>query len=163
MGNISGLVFYGLVSNRYLKHKVARSGITNPEYRLPPMLAGAITLPAGFFIYGWTAKHHIHWIIPLIGTALIGCSVVLTIVPMENYLVDVYNVHSTPAVAAGVILRAILGAVFILAGPLLYKDLDVGWGDTVLGFTAVAFISALKLLTHFGERVRKGPRFQLEL
>ena len=163
MGNISGLVFYGLVSDRYLKHKAARSGIAKPEFRLPPMLVGAITLPAGFFIYGWTANYHIHWIVPLIGTALIGCSVVLTIVPTENYLVDVYNVYSTPAVAAGVILRAILGALFPLAGPPLYKDLGLGWGNTVLGFIAVAFIPALILLMHFGERIRKGPRFQLDL
>ena len=161
VGNISGLVFYRLVSDRYLKHKAARSGITKPEYRLPPMLAGAITLPAGFFIYGWTAEYHIHWIVPLIGTALIGCSVVLTIVPTENYLVDVYNVYSTPAVAAGVILRAILGALFPLAGPSLYKDLGLGWGNTVLGFIAVAFIPALILLNAFWGANQKGTKVSI--
>ena len=163
VGNISGLVFYGLTSDRYLKYKAARSGITKPEYRLPPMLVGATILPAGFFVYGWTAKYHVHWIIPLIGTALIGCSVVLAILPTESYLVDVYNVHSTPAVAAGVILRAILGALFPLAGPPLYEDLGLGWGNTVLGFTAVAFIPALVLLVHFGERIRKRPRSRSDL
>ena len=38
-----------------------------PEARLCLALVAAVLLPSGMFIYAWTAKPSIHWIIPLIG------------------------------------------------------------------------------------------------
>lgn len=38
-----------------------------PEYRLKPLPLGAILLPAGFFLYGWTAQYKVHWIVPILG------------------------------------------------------------------------------------------------
>ena len=45
-----------------------------PEYRLFLMLILSPIMPFGFFIYGWTADKVVHWIAPIIGTALIGVS-----------------------------------------------------------------------------------------
>ncbi len=36
-----------------------------PEYRLRPLPVGAVLLPVGLFIYGWTAEYHTHWIAPV--------------------------------------------------------------------------------------------------
>jgi len=68
-----GLVYYSSVSDRYLKAQAEKEGQgMKPEYRLQPLPVGAILLPVGFFIYGWTAEYHVHWIVPLLGTAIIG-------------------------------------------------------------------------------------------
>jgi hypothetical protein len=70
------------------------------EYRLFLLPVGAFLLPIGMFIYGkfllpflffmigvvynpltvtagWSAQERIHWIVPIIGTALVGCSVMI--------------------------------------------------------------------------------------
>lgn len=83
VGSISGLAYFSTSSDRYIKKKAAQEderaaaegrprGGMKPEYRLPPLKLGAIILPVGLFIYGWTAEYNVHWIVPIMGTALIG-------------------------------------------------------------------------------------------
>lgn len=123
------------------------------------MFFGSISLPLSLFLYGWTFNVRISWIVPLIGTAIAGFSMLLAVLPTENYLVDVYELHGASAIAAGVIQRALFGALFPLIGPPLYSSLGLGWGNSVLAFVAIAFIPALIVLMYFGERIRANPRF----
>lgn len=52
-------------------------GTSEPEFRLPPAMAGALLIPIGLFWYGWTARPGIHWIVPIIGSSVFGCGFVL--------------------------------------------------------------------------------------
>ena len=73
VGSMVGLVYSSIVSDRHIKTMAAKEGQgMKPEYRLKVLPIGAVILPAGFFIYGWTAQFHVHWIVPIIGTAIIG-------------------------------------------------------------------------------------------
>lgn len=47
-------------------------GGSEPEFRLPPAIAGAFLVPAGLFMFGWTTYAAIHWIVPIIGSAIFG-------------------------------------------------------------------------------------------
>lgn len=82
---------------------------------------------------------------------------------MENYLVDVYELYSASAIAAGVILRALAGAALRLAGPPLCDGLGLGWGNSVLGFVAMGFVPVVGLLIKYGEQVWKSPRLERSL
>jgi hypothetical protein len=33
---------------------------------------GALTVPIALFLYGWTAEEQVHWIVPIVGTAILG-------------------------------------------------------------------------------------------
>lgn len=48
-----------------------------PELRLFLMACVAPVLPFGFFWYGWSAEEGAHWIVPILGTGLIGVSLSL--------------------------------------------------------------------------------------
>lgn len=86
IGSMAGVVYFSASSDGYMKKKAEEAKTAaeaagedttdksyfRPEYRLAPLRIGAILLPAGFFIYGWTAQYHTHWIAPIIGTAVIG-------------------------------------------------------------------------------------------
>lgn len=84
IGSMIGVLYFSISSDRNMKKLAAKEQTSNdeetgppvqvmkPEYRLPPLKAGAILLPAGLFIYGWTAEYKVHWIAPIIGTAVIG-------------------------------------------------------------------------------------------
>ncbi|CAG8979356.1 hypothetical protein HYALB_00002482 [Hymenoscyphus albidus] len=163
VGKIVGMILYGLVSDRYMKYKKAKTDGSKPEYRLLSMVFGSVALPLGLFLYGWTAERHVHWIVPIVGIAIVGFSMLLTILPTDNYLVDLYELHGASVVAAGLILRAMFGALFPLAAPPMYSKLGLGWENSVFAFIAVGFVPVLFFLMRYGELVRKGRRFQQEL
>jgi hypothetical protein len=44
----------------------------DPEFRLPPAIAGAVLIPVGLFWFGWTTYRGVHWIVPIIGSVFFG-------------------------------------------------------------------------------------------
>ncbi|KAL9091713.1 MAG: hypothetical protein Q9165_004789 [Trypethelium subeluteriae] len=71
IGMILGMAIFGGASDRILKAK-SKTGEMKPEYRLPPLVPGSFCVPIGLFIYGWTAKYHEQWAVPLLGTLIVG-------------------------------------------------------------------------------------------
>ena len=47
-------------------------GGSEPEYRLPPAIAGAPLVTIGLFMFGWTTYPSVHWIVPIIASAIFG-------------------------------------------------------------------------------------------
>lgn len=89
VGSVIGVLFSGLGSDKLvLKLSLRNGGQFQPEYRLPPMLIGAILVPIGLFWYGWTADKHLQWMLPIIGTAILGCGIVIVLVRTCTYLCD---------------------------------------------------------------------------
>lgn len=82
VGSLLGLVFTGGISDRLLNHLAKRynNGKPKPEYRLPTMLVGSILVPVGLFLYGWSAEEKVHWIAPVIGTAILGAAMMIIFV-----------------------------------------------------------------------------------
>jgi hypothetical protein len=73
VGSFLGLIFCGLISDRGLKYLTKRNGgAAKPEYRLPAMFVGALLVPIGLFLYGWTAENKQNYMLPITGTAFLG-------------------------------------------------------------------------------------------
>jgi hypothetical protein len=47
-------------------------GISEPEFRLPPAVAGAFLVPVGLFWFAWSTYPWVHWIVPIIGSGIFG-------------------------------------------------------------------------------------------
>jgi DHA1 family multidrug resistance protein-like MFS transporter len=47
------------------------------EHRLMPALFASFGPPVGLFIFAWTSKTNIHWIVPIIGIAIVRLILVL--------------------------------------------------------------------------------------
>lgn len=125
-----------------------------PEQRLPPVALGGLFLPAALFMYGWTAQAHVRWIAPIMATGILGFGLSATSIPAATYLVDASGIHAASAIAAMIVLRNVAGAVLPLAGPRLYRRLGLGWGNSVLGFIALAFVPMPLLIMRYGRRIR---------
>ena len=82
--------------------------------------------------------------------------------PASTYLVDTYTIHAASVAAASTVFRSLLGALLPLAGDSMYNALGVGWGTSVLGFIAVAFIPMPLIFWIFGERIRKSKLAQVQ-
>ncbi|KAK3316095.1 major facilitator superfamily domain-containing protein [Apodospora peruviana] len=146
VGNTIALVLYSFTSDRYVRHEREKHGgdvdAFKPEARLVHMLLAAVGHPVAFLIYGWTLSYRAHYMAPLVGATLAGFSMTLSTIPVETYVVDVYQIHGASAIATGVVLRAFAGAFLPLIGPALYESVGQGWGNTVLALIGAAFITA---------------------
>lgn len=133
-----------------------------PEGRLKPMIWVMPAVPVGIFWYGWAAETRTHWIVPILGTAVFGFGVLWVLLPAQLYMVDVFGPEAAAsALAANVILRLLFAAFVPLAGPSLYADLGLGWGNSVLGFIGVAFLPVPLLFYRYGGWLRE--RFAVKL
>ncbi|KAI2616724.1 major facilitator superfamily domain-containing protein [Hypoxylon sp. NC1633] len=157
VGSVLGIVVYGAASAYFVKNHTdtGDEGSLQPEYRLVPLPLGAIFLPAGLFLYGWTAQYGVHWIVPIIGMGVTGTGSIVIFMGILSYLIDAFTIYSASAIAANSVVRSIASALLPLAGLPLYQRLGVGWGNSVLGFIAVAFIPVSFLMIKYGERLRQ--------
>ncbi|EKG15179.1 Major facilitator superfamily [Macrophomina phaseolina MS6] len=150
-----GLVLFGMLSDKVAKKDSARSSEWKPEARLLLMVWFAPVIPGGFFWYGWTAYYKVHWILPMMGTSLIGMGALMVMMPIQVYLVDAFGPRvAASALAANTLLRSLAGCFLPLAGPSLYEALGLGWGNTLLGFIAIGFTCLPILFYRFGGKLR---------
>lgn len=169
IGSMLGVAYFSVASDRSIKKKAAaadkRAAETGtepegmkPEYRLSPIVVGAVLLPLGFFFYGWTAEFpdKVHWMVPIVSHLFIGAANIIIFLALQTYLVDAYTVYAASALAANTVVRSVVGAVLPLAGLPMYEELGIGWGNSVLGFIAVALLPVPLLILKYGEFLRKN-------
>ena len=147
-------------SDRHVAKMTAKRGVHEPEYRLPPMLLGAVMVPISFFWYGWSIERQAHWIMPILASSLGALGIMYTYLPVNMYLVDAYTTFSASASGACIILRSICSGLLPLTVNPLYNRLGYGWGNSLLAFVALAFIPLTFLLLKYGRRIRADRRFQ---
>ncbi|KIW80838.1 hypothetical protein Z517_07455 [Fonsecaea pedrosoi CBS 271.37] len=159
IGMILSLALFATMSDKLQK---ALGDSPKPEGRLKPMMWVMPTVPVGIFWYGWAAEKQAHWIVPIIGTSFFGFGLLWVIMPTQLYLVDAFGPEAAAsALAANVILRLLFAAFVPLAGPSLYAELGLGWGNSVLGFIGVAFLPLPHFFYRYGGWLRE--RFAVKL
>ncbi|KAJ5921439.1 hypothetical protein N7466_009765 [Penicillium verhagenii] len=162
VGSLIGLAATGISADRIAQKHIQMDCFT-PESRLLPMVIGCWFMPVGLFWYGWSAQEDIHWIMPIIGTAIFAVGLISVFMSVSTYLVDSYLRYAASVTAANTALRSLVGALLPLAGPSMYDALGLGWGTSLLAFIALAMCSVPFLFWRYGGIIRTHPRFQLEL
>ncbi|KAH9886195.1 major facilitator superfamily transporter [Xylariomycetidae sp. FL2044] len=138
---------------KYLKAR--HDDDTAPEYRVPLMIPGAILIPMGLLIYGWTAESRTHWIVPDIGICIFGCGIILSTQALQAYVTEAYRKYVASASAASQFLRSIAGFAFPIFAPVMYGGLGYGWGNSILALTFVVIgWPAPFLLWQYGAKLR---------
>ena len=79
---------------------------------------------------------------------------------LQMYLVDAFAIYAASALAANTVVRSIAGAVLPLCGLKMYEALGLGWGNSLLGFIALAMVPLPLLIRKWGEYLR--TRFALK-
>ncbi|KAF6796330.1 MFS multidrug transporter [Colletotrichum musicola] len=162
VGFSTGALLNGLINDRMANKRTKQNrGQRLPEYRLPLMTRSMLLTPVGLFMYGWTAQYHLHWILPIIGSTLLGVGLILIMMPVHTYLIDAFTIYAASAIATTTIFRCVMGTFLPLAGEPLFDSLGLGWGSSLLGFIALALCPVPLLLQRYGEQVRN--RFPVAL
>ncbi|RDL33091.1 uncharacterized protein BP5553_08530 [Venustampulla echinocandica] len=163
---LSILVALGIFLPLYLLHfyltvekPFTTKGFGAPERRLIPALYGTYLIPAGLFIFAFTSRESIHWIVPTIGA---GLSVGGTYVVFQSiflYLPFTYPQYSASLFAANDFARSTLAAAAILfSRPMLLK-LGVDGGVGLLAGLTVICIAGIYILFWYGDKLRARSRF----
>ncbi|KAF7558827.1 hypothetical protein G7046_g5322 [Stylonectria norvegica] len=162
IGYIVGLAIFSALSDKtVVRMTKANGGVYEPEMRLPDCIYFACILPITFFWYGWAADKAVHWIVPVIGLIPFGIGVVGIWLPIQAYLIDAYAQYAASALAAFSVMRSVVAAFLPLAGPKMFDALGVGWGNSLLGFIALALIPIPMVIYRFGGQIRKREKLNL--
>ncbi|KNG89065.1 MFS transporter [Aspergillus nomiae NRRL 13137] len=127
-----------LEKNHHIQNPEA-SGF-EPEWRLPPAIAGAPLVTIGLFIFSWTIYPGIHWIVPMIGSALFGAGTILVFSGIFTFLVEAYPRYAASALAANSFTRSTFAGAFPLFGTQMYNKLGLHWASCLLAFLTLAMV-----------------------
>lgn len=72
------------------------------------------------------------------------------------YLVDAYEQYAASALAANTVMRSIAGALLPLCALDMYDKLGMGWGNSLLGFLALALVPIPFFIKRYGEKLRNS-------
>lgn len=68
------------LSEKKKKKKKKGGAGHKPENRLVPIVWASPLIPAGLLLYGWSLQAGLHFVVPIVGSALVGAGMVLTLV-----------------------------------------------------------------------------------
>ncbi|KAF2707177.1 polyamine transporter 3 [Pleomassaria siparia CBS 279.74] len=156
IGMMLGICIFGPLGDYMIKQRQAQNLPIVPEIRLNPLvlLPCATLLPAGLFIYGWTAQYGVHYVVPMFGVVIFCIGLMGVMMCIQNYLLDTYPTRAASVTAALTVLRSLAGALLPLGGLEMYNALGLGWGNSLLAFIAVGMIPLPLMFYMFGKRVR---------
>ncbi|WBW71169.1 spermidine family transmembrane transporter [Schizosaccharomyces osmophilus] len=148
----------------YFRKVIELGGKPFPEGRLPPLIIGAFTFPAGIFWMAWSGNYpHVHWIVPSLSGLVTGCGILLIFLNCMNYVIDAYLFRAASAVAANTIMRSAVAAGFPLFAIQMFHNLGVGWAGSLLGFIAVALIPVPIAFWFYGRKIRSWSKMAVVL
>ncbi|KAJ3499130.1 hypothetical protein NLG97_g583 [Lecanicillium saksenae] len=156
IGYMISITIFAIFSDRTVMHMTkANGGIYEPEMRIPYCTYFAILIPISFFWYGWAAAKQTHWIIPVIGIIPFSAGFIGIWIPANSYIIDAFPEYAASALAGFAVLRCTIGAFLPLAAPSMYGHLGLGWGNSLLGFIALAFVPVPFLIYRYGRWMRQ--------
>ncbi|KUM59560.1 hypothetical protein ACN42_g7584 [Penicillium freii] len=130
-----------------------------PEWRLPPAILGGPLVTIGLFIFAWTIYPNVHWIAPIIGSAVFGAGTILVYSGIFTFLVDAYPTFAASALAANSFTRSSFGGIFPLFGMQMYHNLGYNWATSLLAFLTLVMTPFPYLFFRYGSWIRRKSRF----
>lgn len=133
-----------------------------PEERLWLAIPGTMLLPVSLFLFAWTARPSIHWIVPVIAEVFFGIGNLLIYMATNLYIVDVYGAgYGASALSANSLLRYLFAAVFPLFSLQMYERLGVDWAVSLLGFISIFLAGIPWCFIKWGPGLRARSRYSL--
>ncbi|PPJ52936.1 hypothetical protein CBER1_11491 [Cercospora berteroae] len=159
VGMIAGVSCDPLWRKRYIRLVEQNGGVSEPEFRLPPTILGAVIVPLSLFGFGWTTYSHVHWIVPIMFSAFFGLGNIFCFSGIFTFLVETYPLYAASALAANSFARSSFAAGFPLFGVQMYEKLGYQWASSLLAFIALAMTPFPFLFFKIGKRLRANSKF----
>jgi MFS transporter, DHA1 family, multidrug resistance protein len=160
---IIGVTVYVSYLHWYLEPSIMRrGGIGAQESLLKPALMAVFLPTAGLFIFGWTSRESIHWIVPIIGITLYGAGVFVVFQCIFVYVPTSYPQYAASLFAGNDFCRSALACGSIMFARPLYINLGIGRGVSVLAGCSTLGIMGMWALFLWGDKMRARSRFTVK-
>ncbi|KAK4166482.1 major facilitator superfamily domain-containing protein [Cladorrhinum sp. PSN259] len=130
-----------------------------PEDQLPQVIFGAPLITGGLFWFGFTSTPDIHWIVPLVGSAVFGLGMSFAFTGVFTFLVAAYPRYAASALASNALVRCSFAAAFPLFGYQMYEELGFQWATGLLAFITLALLPFPYIFFRYGKKIRARSRF----
>lgn len=155
-----GAAGYMLYVYYYVEAKIRRTGeLPSLESRLIPAIPASVLMPIGLFLFGWTSRESVHWMVGVIGVAIYSLGFYVFLQCVLLYINMMYPKYSASLLAANDFCRSSLATAFIMAGRPLFKNLGIGGGVSLIAGLACVCVPLLLLLYRFGPYLRSKSKF----
>lgn len=156
---IIGIALYGAWLYFYQNPRIVKFGMPEQEVRLIPALPCSFGPTIGLFLFAWTARRSIHWIVPTIGITIYGATVFVVMQCVFVYIPLSYPMYAASLFAANDFFRSAFASGSIIFAHPLYANLGVAKGTSLLGGLSVIGIIGIWLLYYTGARLRARSKF----
>lgn len=120
---------------------------------------GAICLPVGLYFMAFTTYKHVHWILPVIGSAFVGAGIYFIFVSVFTYLVVAYRPIAASAMASNTAMRCTWAAAFPLFATPMYNKLGTVGATALLAGLATLMAPLPFVFRRIGGKLRERSRF----
>jgi DHA1 family multidrug resistance protein-like MFS transporter len=158
---ILGIAIYFSYLYFWMNPQIYRFGFPVQETRLIPALTASFGPTIGLFLFGWTARASIHWIVPTIGITIYGATVFIVMQCVFVYIPLSYPTYAASLFAANDFFRSALACGSVLFAHPLFGNLGVARGVSLLGGLSVIGIIGIWLLYFYGAKMRALSKFAL--
>ncbi|KAL7905982.1 major facilitator superfamily domain-containing protein [Trichoderma velutinum] len=159
VGSILALILYFAYLHFYMIPDNIKNGFREQEHRLLPAIFGSVVLPIGLFIFAWTARPSIHWIVPLIGVAIFVLGQYMVIQGLFMYVPVSYPQYAASIFTGNDLIRSAVATGCILAARPMFINLGVHKGVTVLAGLSIMGIIGTLLMYKYGKSLRAKSKF----
>lgn len=124
-----------------------------PEIRLKAIWTGALLVPSGLIIYGFTLQYHVFWFVPLFGMGLACFGLQVLTTTCYTYSIDSYRAHGSETAQLINFIRQEFGMTFAFYVVDLCQRIGYQWAFfmfAILG-SGLGFLPILVLMFKGGE------------
>ncbi|KAI2829577.1 hypothetical protein CBS147482_7959 [Aspergillus niger] len=129
-------------------------------YTASPFTGASIGPILGGLINTWAlCLPSVHWIVPIIGSAVFGAGMIFVFQGVFTFFVDAYPLYAASALGANSFTRSTFAAAFPLFGVAMYHKLGDQWATSLLAFLSLSMAPFPYIFFRYGKRIRSRSRF----
>ncbi|KAK5685758.1 hypothetical protein LTR17_026957 [Elasticomyces elasticus] len=154
-----GLAVYFAYLHWYIIPDNLKNGLRQQEHRLVPAILGSFFISSGLFIFAWTARASIHWIVPLIGVVVFVFGTFLVLQSIFVYLPLSYPEYAASLFAGNDLVRSSMACGSVLFARPLFLNLGIAEGVMLLGGLSIVGIIGTGVIYRYGAQLRARSKF----
>lgn len=160
IGAILASVVYNIYIHKVFKPRLRAGTAIEHEEILLPALWACFLPPISLFIFGWTSRPSVHWIIPTIGVLIFPFSVFFILLCSFVYVAHTHPKYVSSVFAAQDFSRCAFATGTVVFARPMYIKLGIHGGCSLLGGLMTLCIGGMLILYHYGKWMRERSTFK---
>jgi DHA1 family multidrug resistance protein-like MFS transporter len=159
VGCAIGMIFYGMLILKVVIPDILKNGMGPQEVVLKPALIFVFGPTISLFVFAWTSRPDINWIVPTIFIAIYALSVFILFQALFAYIPLSYPQYAASLFAGNDLFRSIFAFGAVLFSRSMFINEGIGKGVSILGGLSALGWFGVYYLYFQGAKLRAKSRF----